>query len=553
GLTIAPEKIQLTSPFKFLGLLLLERTRTVTPQPLKIADDPKTLHQLQRLCGSINWLRPFLGLNNTDLAPLFELLKGSDDLTSPRTLTPDARAAIQRVADALSHRKVHRCNPALPFRFAVVGECPHFYGLIFQWDHLVEEDPLYMIEWIFLSYSPTKTITTPVEQVSTLITRASLRLQDMAGCDFICIHVPWKKSELERIWQTNQNFQLALGSFPGQVSVHYPKHKIFTETFKLMPRTLRSHTPLKALIVYTDGSGRSKKSVIVWKDPDNQEWESDVQVVEGSPQIIELAAVVRAFKKFDQAFNLVTDSAYVAGVVQRAENSLLKHVENERLFSLLLELVQLLSHRRQPYFVMHIRSHTDLLGPITEGNRRADQLALAANITSANVPDIFTQAKMSHMFFDQNAPALARMFKITQAQAQAIVSTCPNCQSCALPTVTSGANPRGLGSLELWQTDITHYAPFGRLKYIHVSVDTFSHAIFASVHAGEKTKYLKKHLMQAFAALGIPKQIKSDNGPAFSSKAFKEFCQEWGIQHLTGIPHNPTGQSIVERTHKEIK
>ncbi|NXH41572.1 POK25 protein, partial [Dicaeum eximium] len=480
GLDIAPEKVQLTSPIRFLGLLILERT--ITPQPMKILDEPTNLHQLQRLCGSINWLRPFLGISTKDLSPLFQLLRGPDALTSPRTMTPEARATLQLVADRMSSRKVCRCDPSLPFRFARV---------IFQWtpDGSVptQGDPLYIIEWVFLPHTPSKTLTTPIEQVSNLVTRARLRLRDMAGCDFTCIHLPWKNSEMEPIWQENQTFQLAFDSFPGRVSVNYPKHKIFTETFKLMPRTMRSKTPLDALNVYTDGLGRSKKSVIVRRDPDTREWESDVQIVEGSPQIVELAAVVRAFQKFNNlAFNLITDSAYVAGVVQRAEHSVLKEVENERLFSLLFQLVRLLSHRKQPYFVMHVRSHTDLPGPICEGNRKADRMAMTARLVNSNLPYIFEQAKMSHAFFHQNAPALTRMFRITQAQARAIVTACPQCQACALPTLTAGVNPRGLESNEIWQTDVTHFPSFGRLKYVHVSIDTFSHAIYVSLHTGEK-------------------------------------------------------------------
>lgn len=62
-----------------------------------------------------------------------------------------------------------------------------------------------------------------------------------------------------------------------------------------------------------------------------QEWESDIQVVEGSPQIIELVAIVRTFEKFQEPFNLVTNSAYVTGVAMRAEHSFLKEVSNANL------------------------------------------------------------------------------------------------------------------------------------------------------------------------------------------------------------------------------
>ncbi|NXR90459.1 POK19 protein, partial [Hypocryptadius cinnamomeus] len=60
-----------------------------------------------------------------------------------------------------------------------------------------------------------------------------------------------------------------------------------------------------------------------------------------------------------------------------------------------------------------------------------------------------------------------------------------------------------------------------------------------------------KHFYMAFATLGVPKNIKTDNGPAYVSKNFREFIQQWGIAHTTSIPQNPTGQSIVKRAHEE--
>jgi len=31
------------------------------------------------------------------------------------------------------------------------------------------------------------------------------------------------------------------------------------------------------------------------------------------------------------------------------------------------------------------------------------------------------------------------------------------------------------------------------------------------------------------------------------------FFRKWGVQHVTGIPHFPTGQAIIERTHQTLK
>ncbi|TRZ08546.1 hypothetical protein HGM15179_018559 [Zosterops borbonicus] len=358
---------------------------------------------------------------------------------------------------------------------------------------------------------------------------------------------------LEHLLQENEALQFALDSYTGQISIHRPAHKIFNSDaqFRLALQSVQSKRPLEALTVFTDVSGGSHKSVMTWRDPQTQRWESDIAEVKGSPQVAELAAVVRAFERFSEPFNLVTDSAYVAGVVSRAENSVLQEVSNVALFELLSKLVKLISCREQPFYVMHTWSHTDLPGFIAEGNRRAD--ALAAPAAVAPVPDIFQQARISHQLFHQNAPGLVRQFHISRDQAKAIVATCPSCQRHAVPTMHAGVNPQGLRSNELWQMDVIHVSQFGRLKYVHVSVDTFSGAVFASAHTGEKSVDVIKHLLQAFSFLGIPKSIKTDNGPGYTSKEFCTFLQQWGVEHKTGIPHSPTGQAIVERTHQNIK
>ncbi|NWT91825.1 POK7 protein, partial [Urocynchramus pylzowi] len=63
-------------------------------------------------------------------------------------------------------------------------------------------------------------------------------------------------------------------------------------------------------------------------------------------------------------------------------------------------------------------------------------------------------------------------------------------------------------------------------------------------------KHAKNHLVQAFSVLGVPREVKTDNGPAYASKAFKEFLQEWGFEHKTGIPRYPTGQAVIEQAHQ---
>ncbi|TRZ05720.1 hypothetical protein HGM15179_021387, partial [Zosterops borbonicus] len=453
------DKVQRMPPWKYLGLEIT--ARTVVPQKLEIQCNLKTLADLHSLCGSLNWVRPWLGLTNEDLAPLFNLLKEERELVSPRELTPEAKTAIEKVQKAFSESQAHWCEPNMPFHFIVLGKLPHLHGLIFQWIK-GQRDSLLIIEWVFLFHQRSKTITEPQELIAQLIRKARVRLCELAGFDFTCIHLLVKLSEegrnsperltkemFEHLLWGNASLQLSLASYRGQISVHAPSHKLFNEEFHLIPREKRSRRPLKALTVYTDASRASHKSVMTWRNPQTQHWEADVEFVEGSPQVAELAAVVRAFEKFSEPINL---------------------------------------------------------------------------------------AKLSHQQYHQNVPGLIRQFR-------AIVATCPS--SRPYHRWAWGVNPRGLGSCEVWQTDITHIPSFGRLKYDHVSIDTYSGAIYASAHTEEKSAHAKQHLVQAFSVLGIPKEIKTYKGPAYVSKEFLEFIQQWGVERKSGIPRSPTEKTYL--------
>lgn len=67
---------------------------------------------------------------------------------------------------------------------------------------------------------------------------------------------------------------------------------------------------------------------------------------------------------------------------------------------------------------------------------------------------------------------------------------------------------------------------FGNLGLIHVSIDTYSGMIFASIHNGESTAQCIPHLQQAFAHMGLPKTIKTDNGPSYKGHIFQTFISD---------------------------
>ncbi|RMC08906.1 hypothetical protein DUI87_13900 [Hirundo rustica rustica] len=272
--------------------------------------------------------------------------------------------------------------------------------------------------------------------------------------------------------------------------------------------------PVQGPTVFTDGSGKTGKAIVTWQD--GSEWQVLESYEDGSAQLVELRAVVMAFETFSQEpFSLVTDSAYVADIAQRLGYSVFEEVSNPALFNLLKALWCAIQARVHPYYVLHVWSHTNLPGFVAEGNARADKLANPAWV--APQPEVLAQAKASHGFFHQNAHTLQKQFQLTATEAHEIVELCNNCHILGAP-LPAGVNPRGLKALELWQTDVTQVAEFGRLKYVHVTVDTFSSAMWASAHTGEKARDVIAHWRQAFAVLGIPSAVKTDSGPAYASQ-----------------------------------
>ena len=68
GLMIAPEKVQLSAPRKYLGWTLTNTI--VTPQKLQLNTKIETPDDAQRLLGDLQWLRPVVGIPNELLESL---------------------------------------------------------------------------------------------------------------------------------------------------------------------------------------------------------------------------------------------------------------------------------------------------------------------------------------------------------------------------------------------------------------------------------------------------------------------------------------------------
>lgn len=218
--------------------------------------------------------------------------------------------------------------------------------------------------------------------------------------------------------------------------------------------------------------------------------------------------------------------------------------------SIYLKKIQTLIHfRTQPFFIQHIRAHSLLPGPMAQGNDIVDKATRAFTFLAL---DQATKAREFHDLYHVPSSTLRHHFGIPRAAAREIVVNCPACVPFHHPPHV-GVNPRGLIPLDIWQIDVTHILSFGKSKYVHVSIDTCSGIIHASPYSGERTQHIITHCLEAWAAWGKPRAVKTDNDPGYTSKGFQEFCTKMQIKHITGLPYNPQGQGIVERAIRSIK
>ncbi|NWZ86974.1 POK6 protein, partial [Poecile atricapillus] len=92
---------------------------------------------------------------------------------------------------------------------------------------------------------------------------------------------------------------------------------------------------VKGLTVYTDAGSRRRKAACTWHEGSSWRSKTTDGDAHDSLQTLELTAVAWALSHWrDSKLNIVSDSLYVVGVVQRIEDALIKPPDNKRLCQL---------------------------------------------------------------------------------------------------------------------------------------------------------------------------------------------------------------------------
>ena len=97
------------------------------------------------------------------------------------------------------------------------------------------------------------------------------------------------------------------------------------------------------------------------------------------------------------------------------------------------------------------------------------------------------------------------------------------------------------------------YFWFWKIEICACYYGTFSGFTMATLQSGEASKHCIQHCLWSFSTMGLPKCIKTDNGPGYVGCNFQTFCAQLRIVYKTGIPYNPHGQGIVEQAHQTLQ
>ncbi|KAL6084001.1 hypothetical protein STEG23_002520, partial [Scotinomys teguina] len=276
-------------------------------------------------------------------------------------------------------------------------------------------------------------------------------------------------------------------------------------------------TPISGVrTFYTDANKQGKAGY------KSEDLSKVVQSPYNSVQKSELYAILLVLMDFSEPLNIVTDSQYAERVVLHIETAEFIPDESE-LTSLFIQLQDIIRNRKHPLYITHIRSHTGLPGPLAQGNDEIDKLLIG------NVLEASEFHKKHHV----NSKGLKRDFSITWQQAKEIVRKCPTCSFYNQTPLPAGCNPKGTQRNDIWQMDVFHFAEFGKLKYVHHTIDTYSGFQWATALSSEKADSVITHLLEVMAIMGIPAQIKTDNAPAYVSGKMKQFFAYYNIKHIT--------------------
>ncbi|GAB0208561.1 PHD finger protein 7-like [Grus japonensis] len=532
GFEIATAKIKRGPCVSFLGINIT--SSYITPPQMKIRRNIKTLHDMQQLVGSLQWLRNIVLVPPETMSPLYDLLKGKNPWEQ-KTLTTEAMSSLDFIEQQISSSSLARWKPNVSLDLYVHFTTGGGVGALAQGP----PEKAQPIQWVVLG-KPSRAFSPGIECLGNLIMKGRKLALRHLGIEPATIYLPFRKQLPTQSVAMSEHLAVALVGFGGEV--RHARKPPWTQMLKIVDIDLPQKVmdrPQPGPTVFTDASSVTSTAAAVWQS--EGEWHRIKMTDRAlSVQQLEAAAVVLACGLFPmEHLNIVTDSMFVAKLCLAMSGP------GVSTSTIALMLEEALFSRKGTISVIHVNSHDPIKGFFQTGNDKAD--AAAKGLWTLR------DARQLHESLHIGAKALAKRCGISATDAKHIVATCPHCQKT--PLWSSGVNPRGLKASEVWQTDFTFCQLLKPRAWLAVTVDTYSGMIVATQHLKTDSKATIQHWLTAMAWLGVPNQIKTDNGPNFDRiigrprNPYTPVAKE--DDKLTSTPSEPGNSALGETKQRQ--
>lgn len=294
-------------------------------------------------------------------------MEGDTHIASPRSLTPAAETALRLVEEAIKEAQLYRIDLLQPFSLCVFKTKRLPTAVLWQ------NGPLL---WIHPHASPQKIIDWYPAAIAQLALRGLKAAVSHFGRHPAALIVPYNSLLVQTLAATSDDWAILVTTFLGKIDNHYPRHPLlhFAASHPIVFPGVTSPTLLKdGLVVYTDGSKTGLGAYVVGTQVFSR------QYAETSPQVVECLVVLDVLQKFPGPLNIVSDSSYVVNAVNLLETAGVIR-STSRVASLFQKLQDCLLTRQAPMYITHIRAHSGLPGPMSQGNDLADK---ATRLTAA--------------------------------------------------------------------------------------------------------------------------------------------------------------------------
>jgi hypothetical protein len=252
----APEKIQTQDPYNYVSFRLTNQA--VFPQKIVIRrDNLRTLNDFQKLLGDINWFGPYLKLTTGDLKPLFDVLKGSSDPTSHRSLTSEGFLALQQVEKAIEEQFVTYIDYSLSLHLLIFNKSHVPTGLLWQKSPLI---------WIHSRISPKHNILPYYEAVAQMIILGKKEALTYSSKELDIIVQPYSVRQDTWLKQHSTDWLLTQIGFNRTIDSYYPQDRLikFLIVHEVIFPNMISLQPLhNAVLVFTDSSSRRQDGFLI--------------------------------------------------------------------------------------------------------------------------------------------------------------------------------------------------------------------------------------------------------------------------------------------------